>query len=633
MIDFNPGVSHIVDAEWAKRLTRSDIRTFGAAGDGIKDDWPAFVGGDDSDEIRVTPGTYRIGSSLEIHAAMRMEPGAVIRPASGVTVTISGPFEAGAYRVFDLSAGGLVAFGKGAVERIMPQWWGARGDGVTDDTAAIEAARDAALALGMNTLHFPAGTYVASPSLDLGGLTVVGDGVSFAGPTVEPHVPGALTAPQVGAAERIGGLRIAEVGTIGATQDAIRATRAMLRNAGLIAMPSFTFNSQDVYEHGRWDNDNELAFVARSVNDFSNVTANVAPGDLIYQSGSTVKITGNGSVTYDLGEARDLSDIQIFELHTHFTDADRDNYTQIVIRFSDDASFTNYWNVNVLSSLTLVPDQGWRITRTARVLFGATGSPDWSNIRYIRIQTFAQAGTNPVLHLGELRFVTPGRGFVQMHFDDGLSSALQYALPVMHKYGLRGAAGIITSRPGAPGYMSWDEIRELADAGWDIVSHTHTHQRLADMTESQIRNDLSTAKALLQDHGYEAGAEVLLVPFGSWSDAVDKVARDYHPVCRTFSAPLSTGATGPHPANHPRGWYTRSPNDTHTVDKVIAWIDGAIETGRDVTISWHGFTAESEPTDTYVYPVSWFERVCAYVRKRIDEGDLVLLSPLDVFFR
>lgn len=44
------------------------------------------------------------------------------------------------------------------------QWFGAKGDGVTDDMAVIQKAIDTALALGGGTVFFPIGTYIVSPS-------------------------------------------------------------------------------------------------------------------------------------------------------------------------------------------------------------------------------------------------------------------------------------------------------------------------------------------------------------------------------------------------------------------------------------------------------------------------------------
>ena len=56
------------------------------------------------------------------------------------------------------------------------QWWGATGDGVTDDTAAIQAAVDNIPVSG-GSLYFPAGVYVCSETINVPNQTFfIGDG-------------------------------------------------------------------------------------------------------------------------------------------------------------------------------------------------------------------------------------------------------------------------------------------------------------------------------------------------------------------------------------------------------------------------------------------------------------------------
>jgi hypothetical protein len=87
--------------------------------------------------------------------AVRVGKNGCIIIARRKTMTINGPFQAGLTRVF--GGDGSVSLGKGSVEYVYAQWWGARGDGASNDTGAIRSAMEASSG---NRLRFPAGTYL-----------------------------------------------------------------------------------------------------------------------------------------------------------------------------------------------------------------------------------------------------------------------------------------------------------------------------------------------------------------------------------------------------------------------------------------------------------------------------------------
>jgi len=98
--------------------------------------------------------------------------GGVIRPANGVTVTITGPvLVPDTHFAFDTTSGGSFLFEAGAVGHLTPFNFGAKGDGVTDDTAAIQAAIDTAA--NVHQVYFPLGVYLCTNDLLLPTGTLI----------------------------------------------------------------------------------------------------------------------------------------------------------------------------------------------------------------------------------------------------------------------------------------------------------------------------------------------------------------------------------------------------------------------------------------------------------------------------
>jgi hypothetical protein len=75
------------------------------------------------------------------------------------------PFPTGAETLGDIPVSAQFFDKGGAVYNVMHEDFGARGDGVTDDTAAIQAALNAAKVVAGSELYFPAGRYRVTSSL------------------------------------------------------------------------------------------------------------------------------------------------------------------------------------------------------------------------------------------------------------------------------------------------------------------------------------------------------------------------------------------------------------------------------------------------------------------------------------
>ncbi|WP_322791531.1 polysaccharide deacetylase family protein, partial [Bellilinea sp.] len=57
-------------------------------------------------------------------------------------------------------------------------------------------------------------------------------------------------------------------------------------------------------------------------------------------------------------------------------------------------------------------------------------------------------------------------------------SVYEFAFPILQQYGLQGVVYVITGYVGAPTYMNADQLVELFANGWEIGSHTVSHEDL-----------------------------------------------------------------------------------------------------------------------------------------------------------
>ena len=134
-----------------------------------------------------------------------------------------------------------------------------------------------------------------------------------------------------------------------------------------------------------------------------------------------------------------------------------------------------------------------------------------------------------------------GRSLV-VTFDDAYRSTLTTAYPILTELGLHATVFVPTDHAGSaepmawPGIeqwaggphadelhcLDWDELRWLADAGWEIGSHTRSHPRLPDLGESEATAELEGSRAVIEAE-LRAPCHSLAYPYGAVSD--DVVAR------------------------------------------------------------------------------------------------------------
>ena len=228
---------------------------------------------------------------------------------------------------------------------------------------------------------------------------------------------------------------------------------------------------------------------------------------------------------------------------------------------------------------------------------------------------------------------------VSFTFDDGMASAITDAAPTLQKHGLTGTNYVITGCVGmttVPNtcragtdipYMTWAQIQQLKNTyGWEIGSHTVTHQCLVSvgndcqatkLTTAQVDAELADSKAALAAQGIDATA--FAAPYGDYDmSAVARVAK-YYSSMRGFAD------TGNNP--WPLGDYLLRNVPVQEVTTPVATlkakVDEAIANKTWVVFTFHDIRPNpSQVPDDYQYGTAELDELAAYVKTKVAAGQI-----------
>jgi peptidoglycan/xylan/chitin deacetylase (PgdA/CDA1 family) len=114
---------------------------------------------------------------------------------------------------------------------------------------------------------------------------------------------------------------------------------------------------------------------------------------------------------------------------------------------------------------------------------------------------------------------------VLLDFDDGRASQMAYVVPLLERHGFVGTFFVFTNAIGRDGYMTWEDLRRLEEAGHEVASHTVFHPFLTKIADdAELERELAGSKRTL-DEGLAQAATSLAYPFGLADERVIAAAR------------------------------------------------------------------------------------------------------------
>ena len=115
---------------------------------------------------------------------------------------------------------------------------------------------------------------------------------------------------------------------------------------------------------------------------------------------------------------------------------------------------------------------------------------------------------------------------ILLTIDDGFSSFYLNAWPILKKEKIPFIIFINTESIGSPGYMNWDQIKEISKFKFvHIGNHSHSHEYLADMSNEEIKKDLEISIKLFKEK-LNHKTEFFAYPFGEYKNSFKKIVKD-----------------------------------------------------------------------------------------------------------
>lgn len=128
-------------------------------------------------------------------------------------------------------------------------------------------------------------------------------------------------------------------------------------------------------------------------------------------------------------------------------------------------------------------------------------------------------------------------GVVTVAFDDGWQSFYTKAFPLFQSYQMPTTQFIVSdfSDKKMAGYMNFDEITKLKQAGNEIGSHSLRHCDQAKMSQREVANDTVQSKNILSKHSL-GPARIFAYPHGSYTASTQQTLEPEYDLIRTSDA-------------------------------------------------------------------------------------------------
>ena len=150
----------------------------------------------------------------------------------------------------------------------------------------------------------------------------------------------------------------------------------------------------------------------------------------------------------------------------------------------------------------------------------------YEQMRFLKDNGYKVIGLDQLLDFMEFQSPLPEKAVV-ITIDDGWISAFTIAYPILKKFGFTATLFIYTGFIGGDMAMNWSQVKEMAENGFDIQSHTHSYQSLTMARENDsfknyfnfLIEEIENSKIAIRKH-LNRECRYLAYPYGETNPLV-----------------------------------------------------------------------------------------------------------------
>lgn len=116
--------------------------------------------------------------------------------------------------------------------------------------------------------------------------------------------------------------------------------------------------------------------------------------------------------------------------------------------------------------------------------------------------------------------------YIVLTFDDGYANNLQYATPILQKYGYKATVFVITGYVNNEDFLTAGQLKTMRISGWEIGSHGDTHLPLGDQKRNKVEWEAFISKQYLE-YATRQMVNFVAYPYGSFTTETAEIFAEF----------------------------------------------------------------------------------------------------------